>query len=206
LLLPNPWQALQAMGKGYQVIAMAGEVGDFKGLFVVRRDSTLRRPTDLRGRAVAYPAATAVAACMLPQWFLARHGVDVVRDIDNRYVGTQESAILAALHGEVAAAATWPLPWRAFQKDHPLQAAQLRVIWQTAPLVNNAVMVRNDLPAALRAQLSRLLLSLHESPEGRAALAGMGASRVMPADDASYAPMRRFLADFEGIVRPVGIL
>jgi hypothetical protein len=31
LLLPNPWQALQAQAAGDHVIAMAGDTGDFKG-------------------------------------------------------------------------------------------------------------------------------------------------------------------------------
>lgn len=204
LLLPNPWQALQAIGAGYRVIAMAGDADDFRGLFIVRRDSPLARPADLRGRAVAYPAPTAVAACLLPQWFLHQQGVDVVHAVDNRYVGSQESAILGALSGDVAAAATWPPPWRAFQKDHPEQAAQLRVLWQTPPLVNNAVMVRDDLPAALRLQLGGLLTSLHETPEGRAVLAAMETHRILPADDARYEVVRRFVERFEREVRPVG--
>jgi len=203
LLLPNPWQALQAMASGYRVIAMAGEATDFKGLFIVRRDSPLRSPAELKGRAVAYPAPTAVAACLMPQWFLHQQGVDVVRHVDNRYVGSQESAILGALRGEVAAAATWPPPWRAFQKEHPQEAAQLRVAWETPPLVNNAVMVRGDLAPALRTQVARLLLALHETAEGRAVLAGMQTRRIVAADDASYAPVRRFVARFERDVRPV---
>lgn len=203
LLLPNPWQALQAMAAGYRVIAMAGEAADFKGLFIVRRDSPLRSPAELKGRAVAYPAPTAVAACLMPQWFLHQQGVDVVRQVDNRYVGSQESAILGALRGEVAAAATWPPPWRAFQKEHPLEAAQLRVAWETPPLVNNAVMVRGDLAPALRTQVARLLLALHETAEGQAVLAGMQTRRIVAADDASYAPVRRFVARFERDVRPV---
>jgi len=203
LLLPNPWQALQALNEGYQVVAMAGEAADFRGLFIVRRDSPLRTPADLRGRAVAYPAPTAVAACLLPQWFLHEAGLDVVREVGHRYVGSQTSAILAALRGEVAAAATWPPPWRAFQRDHPQEAAQLRVVWETPPLVNNAVMVRSDVDPALRRRLTEVLLTLHEHAEGRAALAQMQTSRIVAADDASYDPMRLFLVQFERHVRPV---
>ena len=203
LLLPNPWQALQAINAGYEVVAMAGEAADFHGLFIVRRDSPLRSPADLKGQAVAYPAPTAVAACLLPQWYLAEQGLDVMREVRHRFVGSQDSAILAALHGEVAAAATWPPPWRAFQKDHPLEAAQLRVVWQTAPLVNNAVMVRSDIDGTLRARIVTVLLALHRQAEGRAVLAGMQTGRIVPADDASYDPMRQFLVQFERRVRAV---
>lgn len=203
LLLPNPWQTLQALNEGYQVVAMAGEAADFRGLFIVRRDSPLQRPTDLRGRAVAYPAPTAVAACLLPQWFLHEAGLDVVREVSHRYVGSQTSAILAVLRGEVAAAATWPPPWRAFQKDRPQEAAQLRVVWETAPLVNNSVMVRSDVPAPLRERVTAVLLALHDSAEGRAVLQAMQTGRMVAADDQSYDPMRHFLVRFERQVRPV---
>lgn len=73
-LLPNPWQTLQAIKRGYQVIAMAGDPKDFRGIFIVRRDSGVRVPTDLKGKRVSYPARTALAACIMPQYFFAHPG------------------------------------------------------------------------------------------------------------------------------------
>lgn len=203
IALPNPWQALLAIEAGYRVIAMAGDADDFRGLIIVRRDSPLRQPTDLRGRAVAYPSPTAVAACLMPQWFLHQAGVDVVREIDNRYVVSQESSILAAYHGDVAAAATWPPPWRAFQRTHPRQAAELRVAWQTPPLVNNAVVVRDDVAPALADWLRAALLDLGRSHEGQRLLARVETAAFHAADDRSYEPVREFVARFEREVRPV---
>jgi phosphonate transport system substrate-binding protein len=203
LLLPNSWQSLQAMQVGYHVIAMAADPKDFRGIFIVRRDSPLKTPADLRGKAVAYPAATAMAACIMPQWFLHQHGLDVNRDIENRYVGSQESAILNALSGQVAAAATWPPSWRGFQKEHPNEAAQLKVIWETQPLPNLPVMVRDDLPDAIRDRVRTLLLGLDGTSQGRAILAAMETNGFSRADDTSYAPVRDFVARFESEVRPL---
>lgn len=203
LLLPNPWHTIEAMKVGYGVIAMAGEPGDFKGIFVVRRDGDIRKPADLKGKAVAYPSPTALAAGIMPQWFLHQRGVNVNRDIENRYVGSQESAIMNAYLGQVAAGATWPPPWRLFQKDHPREAAQLKVAWETPPLINNSFMVRDDLPPKLRARLRAELLKLHDSEPGRRILAGMETARFLPAADANYAVVREFVARFEAQVRPV---
>jgi len=203
LLLPNPWQTLEAMKVGYGVIAMAGEPGDFKGIFVVRRDSGIKQPADLKGKVVAYPSPTALAACIMPQWFLHQRGVNVNRDIENRYVGSQESAIMNAYLGQVAVGVTWPPPWRLFQKDHPQEAAQLKVAWETPPLINNSVMVRDDLPPKLRARLRAELLKLNDSEPGRRILAGMETARFLPATDADYAVVREFVVRFEAQVRPV---
>lgn len=202
-LLPNPWQTLQAMKVGYQVIAMAGDAEDFKGVFVVRKDSGIRTPADLRGKVVSYPSYTALAAAIMPQYYLHTHGIDIDQDIQNRYVGSQESSIMNAYLGQSAAGATWPPPWRSFQKDHPAEAAQLKVIWETPPLVNNAVMARDDVPAAIREQVRKALLELAQTAEGRAILGGMETARFHPADDASYDIVRDYIARFEREVRPV---
>jgi len=123
-LLPNPSQTLQAMKVGYRVIAMAGDPEDFKGIFVVRRDSSLKHPADLKETAVSYPSPTALAACVMPQHFLHNHGINVKTDIDSRYVGSQESSVMNASMGLTAEGPTWPPPWRACQKDRPPEAAE----------------------------------------------------------------------------------
>lgn len=203
LLLPNPWQTLQAMKVGYRVIAMAGDPNDFRGVLVTRRDSPIQKISDLKGKTVSYPAPTALAACIMPQYFLHRQGLDVNRDIVNAYVGSQESAILQVHLGKAAVAATWPPPWRMFQRDHPREAQELRVIWETPALVNNSVMLRDDVPRAVAEVIRDTLLHLGESPQGRAVLQGMSTSAFLPADDETYAPVRRFIAEFERDVRPV---
>lgn len=73
ILLPNPWQTIEAQKVGYQVIAMWGDADDFKGLFIVRKDSNIASPTDLKGKTVSYPSPTALAAAVMPQYFLHKH-------------------------------------------------------------------------------------------------------------------------------------
>jgi len=203
LLLPNPWQTLQARKVGYHVVAMAGDTADFKGLFIVRKDSLIKAPADLKGKAVSYPSRTALAACMMPQYYLHEHGIDINRDIRNEYVGSQESSIMSVYLKQSAVGATWPPPWRLFQRDHPEEAAQLKVLWETPPLINNSVMVRDDVPAALREQFRQALLELANSAQGKEILLGMETSRFHAADDASYGVVADYIKRFEAEVRPV---
>jgi phosphonate transport system substrate-binding protein len=203
VLLPNPWQTLQALKTGYRVIAMAGEPKDFKGIVVARKDSGLRRPADLKGKAISYPSRTALAACIMPQYYLHRRGIDVNRDIDNQYVGSQESAIMNAYLGKTAAAATWPPPWRAFLKDHPKEGAMLEIVWETESLINNSVMVKATLPPELQERVRALLTGLHKTEKGRAILAGMETGRFLPASDSDYSVVRDYVERFEREVRPV---
>lgn len=71
--MPNPWQTIQAQKVGYKVLAMWGKAQDFKGIFIVREKSTVKVPADLRGKAVSYPSPTALAAAIMPQYFLHQH-------------------------------------------------------------------------------------------------------------------------------------
>ncbi len=104
--------------------------------------------------------------------------------------------------GNVAAGATWPLPWEAFQKEHPDQARELVKIWETKPLINNGVVARDDVPEALVKRVAQLLSKLHETAEGRAILARMPLSRFELADDRRYRAVESFLREFARKVRP----
>lgn len=203
ILMPNPWQTLEAIKVGYHVIAMWGDAEDFKGLIIVRRDSDIKIPADLKGRVVSYPSPTALAAAIMPQYFLHKNGIDINRDIHNVYVGSQESSIMNVQLGKAAAGATWPPPWRLFQKEHPAEAAKLKVIWETPPLMNNSVMVRDDVPQLVRQKIRQALLDLNLTQQGKTILAGMETARFYVADDASYDVVRQYVARFEKEVRPV---
>jgi phosphonate transport system substrate-binding protein len=201
--LPNPYQTLNSLKHGYHVFGKMGDDHNFTGVWLVRRDSGIRKVADLKGKKVSYPAKTALAATMMPQYYLQTHGIDVNRDVENLYVGSQESSIMNVYLGQVAAGATWPIPWMIFQKDHPDQAAQLEKIWETEPLINNGLVARGDMPPELVERVATLLSTLHENEEGRAMLARLPISRFERASDASYDVVRSFLDKFSREVRPL---
>ncbi|WP_028579960.1 phosphate/phosphite/phosphonate ABC transporter substrate-binding protein [Desulfogranum japonicum] len=202
-LLPNPWQTLEAMEAGYDVIAMAGNPEDFRGIFITRKDSGLKHVTDLKGKTVSYPAPTALAGCVMPQYFLYQHGIDIHQDIHNTYVGSQESSIMHVFLGESAAGATWPSPWRLFQKKHPEKARYLQVQWQTESLLNNSVMARKDIAPELKHRLQKALYLLHETSSGRYILSTMETAKFHRADNSHYDVIRRFMEEFEQNVRGI---
>jgi phosphonate transport system substrate-binding protein len=201
--LPNPYQTLNSLGHGYHVIAKMGDDYKFAGIILIRRDSGITKVSDLKGKKVSYPARTALAATMMPQYYLHTHGLDVNRDIENLYVGSQESSIMNVYLGQTAAGATWPLPWESFQKEHPDQAAALELKWETEPLLNNGVVAKDDVPDALVKRVAQLLDTLHTSTEGKEILARMPLSRFELADDRRYRAIEEFLRKFSRNVRPL---
>ena len=201
--MPNPYQSVMSLGHGYRIFGKMGDDEDFRGIILVRKDSNIREVTDLKGKVVSYPAKTALAATMQPQHYLHTHGIDINKDIENRYVGSQESSIVNVFRGNVAAGATWPIPWRTFKVRHPDMARELIVKWKTDPLVNNGWVVRKDIPTEIVSQFSALLFNMHESEQGRAMLAQLPVSRFEPASDETYSIVRTFLEEFSKNVRKI---
>ena len=203
LAMPNPYQTVRSLKHGYRVFAKMGDDAEFCGIILVRKDSNIREVTDLKGKVVSYPARSALAATMLPQYFLHTHGIDVNFDIENRYVGSQESSILNVLRGHVAAGATWPLPWKKFCVEHPEMANQLEVKWQTAALLNNSWVARRDVPRTIVNKFKTQLLSLDKTPEGRQMLDKLPISKFETASNETYLPVIRFLEMFSNDVREI---
>ncbi|MCX7192342.1 MAG: PhnD/SsuA/transferrin family substrate-binding protein [Proteobacteria bacterium] len=201
--MPNPYQTVRSVDHGYRIFGKMGDDEVFRGIILVRRDSGIHDVADLKGKSVSYPAATALAATMMPQYYLHTHGIDVNRDIRNRYVGSQESSIMNVLRGDVAAGATWPVPWNAFVAEHPDMARQLVVKWQTGSLPNNGWVVRGDIPRTMADQFAQLLFGMNQSAQGRALLKRLPISHFEPASDETYRPVQEFLTMFSKTVRPI---
>lgn len=201
--LPNPYQTVRAQERGYHVFGKMADDHNFRGIILVRRDRDVREVRDLAGQAVSFPAPTALAATLMPRLYLQRAGLRVETEIESRYVGSQESSILSVFHGDTAAGATGPPPWRALSKERPEVAEALRVAWETDPLPNNSWMVRDTVPEAVTRAVAEQLFTLHEHEEGRAILARMELSSFVPADDDTYAPVRAFLDAYSTEVGPL---
>ena len=201
--MPNPYQTVRSVDHGYRIFGKMGDDEVFRGIILIRRDSGIHDVADLKGKSISYPAKTALAATMMPQYYLHTHGLDVNRDLDNRYVGSQESSIMNVLRGDVAAGATWPVPWNAFVAEHPEMADQLVVKWQTDTLPNNGWVVRRDIPLSLADKFAHQLFGLQENAEGRAILAKLPISYFAVASDETYRPVRVFLDVFAKTVRPL---
>ena len=203
--LPNPFQTVQSLKHGYSVFGKMADDYNFRGIFLVRKDSNIKNVSDLKGTSISFPAPTALAATMMPQYYLQTHGLNVMQDITIKYVGSQESSIMNVMLGNTSAGATWPPPWKALSKERPQLSDELKIIWETEPLINNGLVVRHDIDENIRNQVSVLLFSLHTHAEGQKWLAKMELSQFEAASNQTYDPILDFLKEFNSKVRPVEI-
>ncbi|MDD2685909.1 MAG: phosphate/phosphite/phosphonate ABC transporter substrate-binding protein [Gallionella sp.] len=201
--MPNPYQTVRSLKHGYRVFGKMGDDEMFRGIILVRKDSGIQTVADLKGKKVSYPAPTALAATMMPQYYLHTHGLDVNKDIENIYVGSQESSIMNVLRGHVAAGATWPVPWKTFKQENPDLAERLDVKWQTETLPNNGWVARQDVAPELVRRVGGELAGLGNTAAGKVVLDRLGISRFEPATDEVYQPVLQYLKTFSETVRHI---
>ncbi|MDQ7812351.1 phosphate/phosphite/phosphonate ABC transporter substrate-binding protein, partial [Brevundimonas sp.] len=85
-------------------------------------------------------------------------------------------------------------------RQNPQIAAQIEEIWQSPPIPESGIVVREDLDPALKEKIRSFFLTYGqgEGPEAerqRAVLAGLNYSRFNPADDSYLNPIREMVAD-----------
>ncbi|MDH4134372.1 MAG: phosphate/phosphite/phosphonate ABC transporter substrate-binding protein [Gammaproteobacteria bacterium] len=200
--LPNPYQTVVSLKYGYRVIAKMTPDDDFRGLIVARTDRNLNAPGDLSGKVVCFPSATAVAATMLPLLYLHTAGLDVKRDIQVRYVGSQFSSIVNAYSGEAAACGTSVRFWRNWSKENPDKAERMRVVWKTDALPHNAVVARADVDASVSARVSAALVALDKDKSVDQRQFRVDQQHFEAGSNATYQRMQDFLLRYD---RAIGL-
>ena len=196
LALPNPLQTVISLQHGYHTFAKMGNDEMFRGIIIMRRNALVLSVQDLEGGDLSFPAPTALAATMLPKYFLQSNGLNLATNTLH-YVGSQESAIMNVFMGKTSAAGTWPLPWELLRKARPELDAALEVRWLTEPLVNNGIVARTIIPPEHVQQVATVLLELHTHAAGTQILEGLHISRFEPASDITYLPVQEFLKNYQ---------
>jgi phosphonate transport system substrate-binding protein len=194
--LPNPAQALLSLDAGYRVIAKMTPDEDFRGLIVARADRAPAAAKELAGKALCFPSASAVAGTMLPLMYLHDSGVPA-KELRIHYVGSQFSSILNAYAGDFAACGSTVRFWRAWSRDNPDKAREMKVLWRTPSLPHNAVVARDDIPESLSGRVAATLAGMDQDKELDQNQFLIDQQHFEPASNATYRPMLEFLRRYD---------
>jgi phosphonate transport system substrate-binding protein len=195
--LPNPYQTVTSFDYGYYVIAKMKPDSEFKGIFVARKSAHLRTFEQLKHQKISFPAPTALAAAMMPLYFLKANGVDIDKDIEKLYVGSQFSSIINAYSGDTIAGATWPTSYRDWSHLNPQKAQDMEVVWETQMLVNNGFIVHERVPDLLAKRVAMLLSTLDSHKEGEKLLHNAGFPGFELANNQTYDKVVQFLEQYD---------
>ena len=196
--LSNPWHIWRAAQTGgYTVFGKFSDDENFRGIWIVRKDSGITRLADLKGKKICFPPKSALAATMMTRMQLREHGVDPLRDVSANYVGSQHASIMEVYTRGAVAGATWPLAWINFQRLNPEESKQLEMRFPTTSLINQGLVARNDVPPDLVLRVAALLQGLDQTPEGRALLKLVPVRRFEAAGTKDYEVVRDFMEQYK---------
>ncbi|WP_375751386.1 phosphate/phosphite/phosphonate ABC transporter substrate-binding protein [Vibrio sp. HN007] len=156
-------------------------VPEYSSLIFARKDSGIKSFDDLVGKTIAFQDAGSSTAFFIPAALLIQSGFQLV-PLDNPRESTppgtigyvfanKEINISAWVHkGIVAAGALSDLDWDN-EEDLPENfRADSVIIYESVPFPRSVELFRPDMDSALKQRITELLLTAHETEEGKNAL------------------------------------
>lgn len=163
----------------------------YHSLLIVPADSPAQSMADLRGAVFAFTDPISTSGRNYPIWLVQQMG-ETPESFFSRtfYTYSHDDAIRAVANHVADGAAVDSLVYAFALEREPELAAQTRVIHQSPPFGIPPVVVSPNARPQLVAELREALLTMRDSPAGRAALQAAGIDDFTPIEDEAYESVR----------------
>jgi phosphonate transport system substrate-binding protein len=151
----------------------------YVGVMVARADSGITDLAAMRGRSLAWPDPNSASGYLIPRFALRRAGIDPNSYFSRTgFAGGHEQAVVAVLQKQYDAAFTWASGQgdreagysrgnlRTMVEKGMLEMRDLRIVWQTEPVIYGPLMARKSLPDAFKEDLRLFHLALPTAHPG----------------------------------------
>lgn len=152
-----------------------GGMADYHGIIFTKKNGDTKRLEDLRGKLIAFEDPESTSGHFLPKYFLSRKGFKVLQktQIDRNvspgevgyiFANSQDKLVDLVLTKQVAAGAFSNDDYAALD---PEKKSDITILGETASLPRHLVSVQKNSAPVLVKQLEKVLLSMHQNPEGQ---------------------------------------
>ncbi len=162
---------------GYKRLAQTGHSS--QGIFLTRKDSTIQKIEDLRGKTVMIAQKVSIIYQM-SEHLLREKGLVPGESVTIIETRTHNNAMQAPLRGEADASVTGTLLWRVLGEE---QKGQMRVIGTTEEAPGFMLMANPRLSNRDIAKIRKLLLDFHRVPGSEAYFSTTGYEKFDLIDD-----------------------
>ena len=154
-------------------------MAEYQSLIFTKRGSETKGLADLRGKTIAFEDPGSTSGYFLPKLFLSRMGFKLSQqngigasvspgDIGYVFAYSQEKLVGLVLTMQAAGGAFSNDDYGALDEK---KKSDITILAETERLPHHLLSVRTDMPPDLADSLARILVSMHEDPEGRLILA-----------------------------------
>lgn len=182
-------------------------VRNYHSAVLVMADSRFQQLEDLKGAKIAFEDPGSTSGFFLPYVEMVNAGLKLVPDQSKsvspdslRYVfgGAELNVVGSLIRGRVDAAVISNLDMNDDEVVTARFKPHLRVLHETQEVPRSVMMMRTSLPADIRDRLSAILLSMHETDEGRSVLRRyFRLKQFEEIDDISHARVARVRQNFD---------
>lgn len=198
--------ALQLDSLNYSIVAKVIDDSKYRGVILTRKDSVFKTVGDLSNKIICCPGLSTLAGAKMPLYFLARNGLNVKTDLKIMNVTSFETVFMNVYLGKCSAGTAWLESWDSFAKLRPDIGSKLEVRWQTDPLPNVAMLLRDDVDPLVKNALIQLFIDLPKSEEGKKLLQQIGYAGFEKADATNYRSVKDFLNMYEKTITGLTVL
>jgi phosphonate transport system substrate-binding protein len=180
-----------------------GGMAEYHALIFTKRNSETKRLEDLRGKIIAFEDPGSTSGHFLPKFFLSRRGFKLSEktriepNVSPEEVGyifaySQDKLVDLVLTRQVAAGAFSNDDYATLEER---KKSDITILAETDRLPRHLLSIRRDLAPVLVNRLEKLLLSMHQDPEGRLILQRTDGTTRFDALPGGESAMRQRLLD-----------
>jgi len=180
---------------GYEAIVVNEEFGEstITGSIIVRKDSNINSVQDLKGKHIVFGGGLmAMQSYIYASYLLMQHGLNK-GDYTFTTARTPPNAILATFYKQAAAGGVGDKVLKLRSVTSIIDTDQLRFLVKGKQYPHLPWAVRSEMPAALKQQITELLIGLKDTPTGQRILNKGNLTGFARAHDEDFDPHRKII-------------
>jgi phosphonate transport system substrate-binding protein len=187
----GPWGYVLARSRaGAEALATVLYQGrpTYHAIIIGRPDLAIARfPEDARGLSISFADAGSTSGWLIPHhWFLTR-GIDPRSFFRYRDGASHAANVISVASGQVDLATDFDRNLAAMIASGRVREGQVKLVWRSDPLPNDALTVRRDLDPVLRTAIAQAALAIGEAEA--APIMPPNYTGWVPATAETYAPI-----------------
>lgn len=178
---------------GMEIVAVPVCHGEsvYYSYFIASKQSQIRAMEDLRGKVFAFTDPMSNTGCMVPTYVLAKRDETPETFFKNTFFSHSHDNSIKAVSEQLAdGAAVDSLIYDFLRLSHPELTDKTVVIEKSPPYGIPPVVVHPAMDPEEKKKLKQVFLTIHQTPEGKAALLKLHIDRFDEGHDEDYATVR----------------
>ncbi len=140
----------------------------YNAIIIAKPDLKIEHfPEDARGMSISFADAGSTSGWLIPNWWFLTHGIDVRTYFKYRDGASHPANDIAVATGQVDLATDYDRNLNAMIEAGRVKADQVRVVWTSDPLPNDALAVRRDLDPATKQRILEAALGIDAAQSAR---------------------------------------